>query len=169
MLWLSLSSVLWWFFFSISCLPDLAEIADLSSITYSPAQHQKWVGSAEAPPVPHIRGHPPCNSTPRSPKGMKWIKKNIRFYLGLTFRINQNSESVLCNCAHRLITGRRTLQDVQVGTEPLPHLQSLLDTSPWGSAPSHTVCTESYATASAGDSSAVSQWIIRLELYISDI
>ncbi|XP_048036788.1 inactive serine/threonine-protein kinase TEX14-like isoform X2 [Megalobrama amblycephala] len=102
---------------NISCLPDLAEIADLSSISYSPAQHQKWVGSAEAPPIPHIRGHPPCNSTPRSPKG------------------------------------RRTLQDVQVGTEPLPHLQSLLDTSPWGSAPSHTVCTESYATASAGDSS----------------
>ncbi|XP_067288827.1 inactive serine/threonine-protein kinase TEX14-like isoform X2 [Pseudorasbora parva] len=98
-----------------SCLP--AEIADLSSISCSPAQHQKWLGSAEAPPIPHIRGHPPCNSTPRSPKG------------------------------------RRTHSDVQVGTEPLPHLQSLLETSPWGSAPSHTVCTESYATASAGDSS----------------
>ncbi|KAI2659710.1 Inactive serine/threonine-protein kinase TEX14 [Labeo rohita] len=101
-----------------SCLPDLAEIADLSSISCSPAHHQDWVESAEAPPIPHSRGHPPCNSTPRSPKG------------------------------------RRThLKDVQVGTEPLPHLQSLLDTSPWGSAPSHTVCTETYATASAGDSS----------------
>ncbi|XP_077098427.1 uncharacterized protein tex14 isoform X1 [Siphateles boraxobius] len=102
---------------TLSCLPDLAEIADLSSISCSPAQHQKWLGSAEAPPIPHSRKHPPCNSTPRSPKG------------------------------------RRTLQDVQIGSEPLPHLQSLLDTSPWGSAPSHTVCTESYATASAGDSS----------------
>ncbi|XP_050977727.1 uncharacterized protein LOC127172487 isoform X2 [Labeo rohita] len=102
-----------------SCLPDLAEIADLSSISCSPAHHQDWVESAEAPPIPHSRGHPPCNSTPRSPKA-----------------------------------GRRThLKDVQVGTEPLPHLQSLLDTSPWGSAPSHTVCTETYATASAGDSS----------------
>ncbi|RXN04311.1 inactive serine threonine- kinase TEX14-like isoform X1 [Labeo rohita] len=101
-----------------SCLPDLAEIADLSSISCSPAHHQDWVESAEAPPIPHSRGHPPCNSTPRSPKG------------------------------------RRThLKDVQVGTEPLPHLQSLLDTSPWGTAPSHTVCTETYATASAGDSS----------------
>ncbi|KAG1970412.1 inactive serine/threonine-protein kinase TEX14-like [Pimephales promelas] len=102
---------------TLSCLPDLAEIADLSSISCSPAQHQKWLGSAEAPPIPHSRGHPPCNSTPRSPKG------------------------------------RRTLQDVQISSEPLPHLQSLLDTSPWGGAPSYTVCTESYATASAGDSS----------------
>ncbi|KAL1266474.1 hypothetical protein QQF64_002149 [Cirrhinus molitorella] len=101
-----------------SCLPDLAEIADLSSISCSPAHHQDWVESAEAPPIPHCRGHPPCNSTPRSPKG------------------------------------RRThLQDVHVGTEPLPHLQSLLETSTWGSAPSNTVCTETYATASAGDSS----------------
>ncbi|KAK7120668.1 hypothetical protein R3I94_020605 [Phoxinus phoxinus] len=98
-----------------SCLQDFVEIADLSSITYSPAQRQKCLGSAEAPPIHHSRGHPPCNSTPRSPKG------------------------------------RRTLQDVQ--DEPLPHLQSLLDTSLHGSAPSHTVCTESYATASAGDSS----------------
>uniref|UniRef100_A0A9J8BQR6 Protein kinase domain-containing protein n=1 Tax=Cyprinus carpio carpio TaxID=630221 RepID=A0A9J8BQR6_CYPCA len=100
---------------TISCLPDLAEIADLSSISCSPAHHQEWVESAEAPPIPLSRGHPPCNSTPRSPK----------------------------DC-------RTHLQYVQVGTE---HLQSLLDSSPWGSAPSHTVCTESYATASAGDSS----------------
>ncbi|XP_073685337.1 uncharacterized protein tex14 [Garra rufa] len=99
-----------------SCLPDLAEIADLSSISCSPGQHQ--VESVEAPPIPHSRGHPPCNSTPRSPKG------------------------------------RRThFEDMQVGTEPLPYLQSLLDTSPWGSTPTHTVCTETYATASAGDSS----------------
>ncbi|XP_016401862.1 uncharacterized protein LOC107734426 [Sinocyclocheilus rhinocerous] len=103
---------------TISCLPDLAEIADHSSISCSPAHHQEWVESAEAPPVPLSRGHPPCNSTPRSPKGH-----------------------------------RTHIQYVQVGTEPLPHLQSLLDSSPWGSAPSHTVCTESYATASAGDSS----------------
>lgn len=62
------------------------------------------------------------------------------------------------NCECGLIPGHRThLKDVQVGTEPLPHLQSLLDTSPWGSAPSNTVCTESYATVSAGDSSTVSQ------------
>ncbi|XP_042588769.1 uncharacterized protein LOC109096416 isoform X3 [Cyprinus carpio] len=101
-----------------SCLPDLAEIADLSSISCSPANHLVWVESAEAPPIPLSRGHPPCNSTPRSPKGH-----------------------------------RTHLKDVQVGTEPLPHLQSLLDTSPWGSAPSNTVCTESYATVSAGDSS----------------
>ncbi|KTF89613.1 hypothetical protein cypCar_00020367 [Cyprinus carpio] len=100
------------------CLPDLAEIADLSSISCSPANHLVWVESAEAPPIPLSRGHPPCNSTPRSPKGH-----------------------------------RTHLKDVQVGTEPLPHLQSLLDTSPWGSAPSNTVCTESYATVSAGDSS----------------
>ncbi|XP_016133795.1 uncharacterized protein [Sinocyclocheilus grahami] len=107
---------------TISCLPDLAEIADLSSISCSPANHLEWVESAEAPPIPLSRGHPPCNSTPRSPK-----------------------------------SHRTHLKDVQVGTEPLPHLQSLLDTSPWGSAPSHTVCTESYATVSAGDSSTVSQ------------
>ncbi|CAM4729770.1 unnamed protein product [Leuciscus chuanchicus] len=79
-----------------SCLPDLAEIPDLSSISCSPAH-----------PIPHSRGHPPCNSTPRSPKG------------------------------------HRTLQDVQIGSEPFPPLPSL----------SHTVCTESYDTACAGDSS----------------
>ncbi|XP_058645760.1 uncharacterized protein LOC131548481 isoform X1 [Onychostoma macrolepis] len=103
---------------TISCLPDLADIADLSSISCSPAHQLEWVESAEALPIPLSRGHPPCNSTPRSPKGH-----------------------------------RTHLKDVQVGTEPLPHLQSLLDTSPWGSAPSNTVCTESYATVSAGDSS----------------
>ncbi|XDV54391.1 hypothetical protein PO909_022691 [Leuciscus waleckii] len=96
---LSLSSVLW-FICLISCLPDLAEIPDLSSISCSPAH-----------PIPHSRGHPPCNSTPRSPKG------------------------------------HRTLQDVQIGSEPFPPLPSL----------SHTVCTESYDTACAGDSSNVSQ------------
>ncbi|XP_051540417.1 inactive serine/threonine-protein kinase TEX14-like [Myxocyprinus asiaticus] len=102
----------------ISCLPDLAEIADLSSISCSPAQHQQWVESTTVPPISHTRGHPPCNSTPRSPRG------------------------------------RRTyLRDVQVGTKSLPDLQSLLDTSPWGSAPSLSFCTESYATARAGDSS----------------
>ncbi|XP_016119102.1 uncharacterized protein [Sinocyclocheilus grahami] len=103
---------------TISCLPDLAEIADHSSISCSPAYHQEWVESAEGPPIPLSRGHSHCNSTPRSPKGH-----------------------------------RTHIQYVQVGTEPLPHLQSLLDSSPWGSAPSHTVCTESYATASTGDSS----------------
>lgn len=74
-LWLSLYSV-FWSFCSISCLPDLAEIADLSSISCSPAHHQDWVESAEAPPIPHSRGHPPCNSTPRSPKGKVLNQKN---------------------------------------------------------------------------------------------
>ncbi|XP_043107086.1 uncharacterized protein LOC122353190 isoform X2 [Puntigrus tetrazona] len=96
---------------TISCLPDLAEIADLSSISCSPAHRLEWAESAESPPIPLSRGHPPCNSTPRSPKGH-----------------------------------RTPLKDVQV-----PHLQSLLDTSLWGSAPSNTICTKSYTTVSAGD------------------
>ncbi|XP_073771095.1 inactive serine/threonine-protein kinase TEX14 isoform X2 [Danio rerio] len=97
------------------CVSGLAEIADLSSISYSPAQLQVWVESVEAPPISHSRGHPTCNSTPRSPKG------------------------------HRT--------HLPVGTEQLPHLQSLLDTTPQSISSSHTVCTESYATARSGDTS----------------
>ncbi|TRY98670.1 hypothetical protein DNTS_033427 [Danionella cerebrum] len=99
-----------------SCLPDV-DIADLSSISYSPARCQKWVESTEVPPIPQIRGLPTCNSTPRSPKG---------------------------HGAH--------LQEAQDRTDQLPLLRSLMDTSPLGSAPSHTICTESYASASRGDS-----------------
>ncbi|KAM6970092.1 uncharacterized protein tex14 [Aplochiton taeniatus] len=45
-----------------SGLPYLAELADLSSITCSPAQLQERL-----PPSPLHRRPPPCNSTPRSP------------------------------------------------------------------------------------------------------
>ncbi|KAI7793766.1 putative inactive serine/threonine-protein kinase TEX14 [Triplophysa rosa] len=93
-----------------SCLPDVAEIADLSSILCSPTQHQEWVGPPGAPPTSQSRGHPPCNSTPRSPRGRRTNLRNI------------------------------------------PNFQSLMDTLPWGCAPSKSLCIESYATASSGDS-----------------
>ncbi|XP_072515635.1 inactive serine/threonine-protein kinase TEX14 [Salminus brasiliensis] len=44
-----------------------ADIADLSSITCSPAELQEWAGQDGAPPSPHSTRFPPCNSTPRSP------------------------------------------------------------------------------------------------------
>ncbi|KAA0704087.1 Inactive serine/threonine-protein kinase TEX14 [Triplophysa tibetana] len=94
-----------------SCLPDMAEIADLSSIPCSPTHHQELVGSQGALPASQSRGHPPCNSTPRSPR-------DRRTYLG-----------------------------------NVPHFEGLLDTSPCGCAPSKSLFTESYATASSGDSS----------------
>uniref|UniRef100_A0A4W5RW95 Protein kinase domain-containing protein n=1 Tax=Hucho hucho TaxID=62062 RepID=A0A4W5RW95_9TELE len=47
-----------------SGLPDLA---DVSSITCSPAQHNEWLGQASLHPSPMKRWPPPCYSTPRSP------------------------------------------------------------------------------------------------------
>ncbi|KAI4880430.1 hypothetical protein NFI96_018421, partial [Prochilodus magdalenae] len=46
---------------------EVTDIADLSSITCSPAQLQEWAGQDGAPPSPHSMRFPPCNSTPRSP------------------------------------------------------------------------------------------------------
>ncbi|MCJ8742154.1 hypothetical protein PDJAM_G00078780 [Pangasius djambal] len=88
----------------------VADIADLSSITCSPAQLQEWAG-----PSPRSTHFPPCNSTPRSP---------------------HTHTGRGCSAPRR-----------EVCVSPLvPHLQSLMETSPWGSAesPSHT---ESYNTA----------------------
>ncbi|XP_049325041.1 inactive serine/threonine-protein kinase TEX14 [Astyanax mexicanus] len=45
----------------------MQDLADLSSITCSPAQHQEWSGQNGSPPSPHRTRFPPCNSTPRSP------------------------------------------------------------------------------------------------------
>lgn len=56
-------------FVTISCLPDMAEIADLSSIPCSPTQHQELVGPPGPLPTSQSRGHPTSNSTPRSPRG----------------------------------------------------------------------------------------------------
>ncbi|XP_029556151.1 inactive serine/threonine-protein kinase TEX14 isoform X1 [Salmo trutta] len=47
-----------------SGLPDLA---DVSSITCSPAQHHEWLGQERLHPSPLNRQPPPCYSTPRSP------------------------------------------------------------------------------------------------------
>ncbi|XP_023823974.1 inactive serine/threonine-protein kinase TEX14 isoform X1 [Salvelinus sp. IW2-2015] len=47
-----------------SGLPDLA---DVSSITCSPAQHHEWLGQERLQPSPLNRRPPPCYSTPRSP------------------------------------------------------------------------------------------------------
>ncbi|KAL7848514.1 hypothetical protein AOLI_G00232320 [Acnodon oligacanthus] len=93
---------------------QVADIADLSSITYSPAQLQEWAGQGGAPPSPRSTRFPPCNSTPRSP-------------------------GPDCSPAPR-------------SRESVPPLQSLLDTSPWDSAPDRSICTEAYATASLGAS-----------------
>ncbi|XP_055064146.2 uncharacterized protein tex14 isoform X2 [Misgurnus anguillicaudatus] len=103
----------------VQSLPDMAEIADLSSISHSPTQHQEWVGPTGA--TSQSRGHRPCNSTPRSPRSRRMYRRNV-----------------------------------QVGTEHLPQLQGLLDTLPWGSAPSQTLCTDTYATASSGDNTTTS-------------
>ncbi|XP_042165344.1 inactive serine/threonine-protein kinase TEX14 isoform X4 [Oncorhynchus tshawytscha] len=48
-----------------SGLPDLA---DVSSITCSPAQHHEWLGQERLQPSPLNRRPPPCYSTPRSPE-----------------------------------------------------------------------------------------------------
>uniref|UniRef100_A0A8C7QHP3 Protein kinase domain-containing protein n=1 Tax=Oncorhynchus mykiss TaxID=8022 RepID=A0A8C7QHP3_ONCMY len=47
-----------------SGLPDLA---DVSSITYSPAQHHEWLDQERLQPSPLNRRPPPCYSTPCSP------------------------------------------------------------------------------------------------------
>nr|XP_046180354.1 inactive serine/threonine-protein kinase TEX14-like isoform X4 [Oncorhynchus gorbuscha] len=47
-----------------SGLPDLA---DVSSIMCSPAQHHEWLGQERLQPSPLNRRPPPCYSTPRSP------------------------------------------------------------------------------------------------------
>ncbi|KAL6472083.1 hypothetical protein MHYP_G00182710 [Metynnis hypsauchen] len=93
---------------------QVADIADLSSITCSPAQLQEWAGQDGAPPSPHSMRFPPCNSTPRSPGPDHSPAPRSR--------------------------------------ESVPPLQSLLDTSPWDSAPDRSICTEAYATASLGAS-----------------
>ncbi|KAL7846295.1 hypothetical protein SRHO_G00212750 [Serrasalmus rhombeus] len=100
---------------------QVADIADLSSITCSPAQLQEWAGQDGAPPSPRSTRFPPCNSTPRSP-------------------------GPDCSPAPR-------------SRESVPPLQSLLDTSPWDSAPDRSICTEAYATAglAASDTTDPSQ------------
>ncbi|KAK6317222.1 hypothetical protein J4Q44_G00126220 [Coregonus suidteri] len=45
----------------------LLDLADVSSITCSPAQHQEWLGQERLHPSPLNRRPPPCYSTPRSP------------------------------------------------------------------------------------------------------
>ncbi|XP_064209239.1 inactive serine/threonine-protein kinase TEX14-like [Anguilla rostrata] len=100
-----------------SGLPDLAELAELSSITCSPAQNQEWAGQPALRPSPLGRRPAPCNSTPRSPVGSPH---------------------------HR---------PMDACAAPLPHLPSLLDTCPWSDTPSQTLSTESFATATPGDSS----------------
>ncbi|XP_061105395.1 inactive serine/threonine-protein kinase TEX14-like [Conger conger] len=100
-----------------SGLPDLADLAELSSITCSPTQHQEWAGQAPQRPSPLSRRPAPCNSTPRSPVGSPH---------------------------HR---------SVDAHAEPLPHLQGLMETIPWSNTPSLPLSTESFATATPGDSS----------------
>ncbi|KAK3549986.1 hypothetical protein QTP86_016941, partial [Hemibagrus guttatus] len=93
----------------------MADIAELSSITCSPAQLQEWVGQNGALPSPRNTHLPACNSTPRSP--------HTHTVRGL-------------RAPHR-----------KVCVSPLvPHLQSLTETSTWGSveSPSHI---EMYNTA----------------------
>ncbi|KAJ8266542.1 hypothetical protein GJAV_G00131630 [Gymnothorax javanicus] len=55
-----------------SGLPVTAELAELSSITYSPAQHE-WMGQSSLPSPPGERPAP-CNSTPRSPVAASCLK-----------------------------------------------------------------------------------------------
>ncbi|KAG7483801.1 hypothetical protein MATL_G00042170 [Megalops atlanticus] len=100
-----------------SCLPEMAELAELSSITCSPAQHQEWAGQESQQPSPFGRRAAPCNSTPRSPEG------------GPRPRPADGCDG------------------------PLPHLPSLLDTTPWSNTPSRPPTTETFATATLGDTS----------------
>ncbi|XP_053500639.1 inactive serine/threonine-protein kinase TEX14-like isoform X3 [Ictalurus furcatus] len=102
---------------SVHTTSHMADIADLSSITCSPAQLQEWVGQNEARPSPHSTHFPPCNSTPCSPR------------------------------THTAGRGCSAPRREEVCVSPLvPHLQSLMETSPWGSAESPSR-TESYNTA----------------------
>ncbi|KAJ8342912.1 hypothetical protein SKAU_G00328400 [Synaphobranchus kaupii] len=100
-----------------SGVPDLAELAELSSITRSPAQHQEWAGQASLRPSLLSRRPAPCNSTPRSPVGSPQLRPGD-------------------SCA-----------------EPLPLLPCLLDTFPGSNTPSQPLSSETFATASPGDSS----------------
>ncbi|XP_058268404.1 inactive serine/threonine-protein kinase TEX14-like [Hemibagrus wyckioides] len=87
----------------------MADMAELSSITCSPAQLQECVGQNEALPSPHNTHLPACNSTPRSPH---------------TFTVRG------LRAPHR---------EVCVFPPVVLHLQSVTEPSPWGSAksPSH--------------------------------